>query len=112
MSTDYKPEKPIPYEFMKKKCKDIRFLKDEHSENELRELIYQNGDYLHFWYDKGRVIGFTRWGNNEAGNILAHIEAEMNVTIHDEHSEWYYDNLNIKDEDIHWVFGKPKDLDT
>jgi Zn-finger domain-containing protein len=99
MSTDYIPMKDLSYKQMKSKCKDIEFVKSEHSQNKWGEVIIQNEsrNCLHFYDYKGKVCSFTRYGSNNVEEIIAHIQFKMGVPIYNEYSDEYHqmflDNL-------------------
>ena len=91
MSTDYIPMKDLSYKQMKSKCKDIEFVKSEHSSNKWGEVIHKNGNWLHFYEVNNKVCSFTRFGQNDVEEIISHIQFKMGVPIYNEYSDEYHE---------------------
>ena len=90
MSTNYEPLKELSYKKMKKVCTDIEFVKNENSCNKWGEIIRKDGNWLHFYENNNKVYNFTRYGQNDVEDIIAHIQFKMGVPIYNEYSDEYY----------------------
>ena len=91
MSTYYEPKIKLSYKKMKKVCTDIEFVKSEHSSNKWGEIIHKDGNWLHFYEVNNKVYNFTRYGQNNVEDIIAHIQFKMGVPIYSEHSDQYHE---------------------
>lgn len=91
MSTNYEPLKDLSYKKMKRVCTDIEFVKSEHSQNKWGEIIHKEGNWLHFYEVNNKVCCFTRYGQNDVEDMIAHIQFKMGVPIYDEYSDEYHE---------------------
>ena len=88
MSTDYKINKPIPLN----KVKKIKGIKVKNFKEDKRKYhtIFDGKNYLHYSFnDKKELIGLTRYGGNNAYNIIEKIEEKCNCAFVSEHEKMF-----------------------
>ena len=108
MSTNYEPLRNLCYKKMKRVCTDIEFVKNENSCNKWGEIIHKDGNWLHFYEVNNKVYNFTRYGQNNVEDIIAHIQFKMDVPIYDDYSNEYYELWlsNLTEEERKEVEGE------
>ena len=88
MSTDYIINKPIPLN----KVKKIKGIKVKNFKEDKRKYhtIFDGKNYLHYSFnDKKELIGLTRYGGNNAYNIIEKIEEKCNCAFVSEHEKMF-----------------------
>ena len=88
MSTDYKINKPIPLN----KVKKIKGIKVKNFKEDKRKYhtIFDGKNYLHYSFnDKKELTGLTRYGGNNECNIIEKIEENCNCAFVSEHEKMF-----------------------
>ena len=88
MSTDYKINKPIPLN----KVKKIKGIKVKNLKEDKRKYhtIFDGKNYLHYSFnDKKELTGLTRYGGNNECNIIEKIEENCNCAFVSEHEKMF-----------------------
>ena len=88
MSTDYIINKPIPLN----KVKKIKGIKVKNFKEDKRKYhtIFDGKNYLHYIFnDKKELTGLTRYGGNNAYNIIEKIEEKCNCAFVSEHEKMF-----------------------